>query len=67
MASIWRKYTTINLLTTEYDLKTFEKDAFPETMFNNNPSSPFENLSEKRDIRKVVIKPLFCRDADEDS
>ena len=50
MASVWHKYTTIKLLTSEYDLHAFKKEAFSETMFNDNPHSPFEHLGTKRVI-----------------
>ena len=60
MASIWRRHTVIKLLSDYYDLDDFIVEAFPETFFNDAPKSPFQNLSQKRDITKVTLEPLFC-------
>ena len=63
LASIWRKHTTIRLIATSYELMDFKSSAFPEAFFNTDPFNPFQNLSAKRNIEKVLIEPEFCEGA----
>ena len=51
-------------MSPEFDLQDFNSTTFPETMFNDNPRDPFENLDTHRSIKKVVIEPNFCDDVE---
>ena len=58
---MWRKHTEILLIGQTHTLeRTFNVEAFPESFFNDNQLEPFVNLSSKRTIEKITIKPEFC-------
>ena len=63
LASLLTKYTVIKLLGSHHTLSNFEKSAFPDSIEDYDPKSPFKDLTEDREIVKVIIKPEFCSEA----
>ena len=59
MASLLAKYTEIKLLDSYYYLTDFEQSAFPDSL-STEPKNPFKDLTDSREIAKIIIKPEFC-------
>jgi hypothetical protein len=68
LAMVWHKYTKICLVGDEdFDLSAFDKSIYTEeTFFNTDTSKPFDQLSTKRNIEKVLIEPCFCPESKKD-
>ena len=60
MASVQRKFTIIKLLGAVHELNNFDGNAFPKAFLNEEPSNPFQNLTDSLSIEKVIIQPDFC-------